>query len=637
MNFASSSKLNLDYSKNSSRNETDADNEVLVDAAITYYSSPLFSFDSTDFKQNTNVTNENFEEKDKSTHPQNHVKRGLRLLPLTALVFYSVSGGPFGIEPAVRSGGNLPAILGFTFLPLVWSVPEALMTAELGSMLPGKGGAGVDWATEAFGDTMGCVVGYWGWISGVTDNAIYPSLFLDYLMNLFQEDYVPNDDDGNGGQSRESLRAVEDEKNGTSSGHSLKKQKGKSRWERFFLSAIIGLSISCLNHLGLEVSGSAGLILCVISMSPFVILCILGLPQVHPYRWLKLLPSPSHDSLYNKNTPQKSFWSNGPLFKFEFGNIDLKTFLHNLFWNLNSFDAAASWACEIHPKAELGTTYPRGIFLALVMIILCYLLPLLVATGATDNPPSEWTDGYLSIVASQIAANYNFGWNGEGKSNGKWLEIWTIFAAGISNLGLFLAEMEADSYNLAGMANQGFVPKILAKRTARFHAPSNAIMVGTFVVICMGVADFEALVEMLNFNYAMSLLVEYAAFVTLRYRHSNQNNRSGEFEKIPYSVPLPNLGIILIVTPACFMIIFLLLLSSGSTYVYILLVQAVGAFIYYLRNVAIQRGWCEFEKDMTRSDGDNCFKDNVDEKNFLRESYTQHTHTSLTDDNSNEN
>ena len=57
----------------------------------------------------------------------------LKLWPLAVLVFYNVSGGPFGIEPAIRAGGNFYAILGFVVGPLVWSVPEALVTAELGS------------------------------------------------------------------------------------------------------------------------------------------------------------------------------------------------------------------------------------------------------------------------------------------------------------------------------------------------------------------------------------------------------------------------------------------------------------------------------------------------------------------------
>ena len=66
------------------------------------------------------------------------------------IVFYNVSGGPFGIEESVRSAGFLVSILEFLLMPLVWSVPEALVTAKLGSAYPEASG-GVAWVEEAFG------------------------------------------------------------------------------------------------------------------------------------------------------------------------------------------------------------------------------------------------------------------------------------------------------------------------------------------------------------------------------------------------------------------------------------------------------------------------------------------------------
>lgn len=60
--------------------------------------------------------------------------------PLVLLIFYGVSGGPFGVEPVVAAGGPLIALLGFIFLPLVWSIPEALVTAELSTTFPEAAG-----------------------------------------------------------------------------------------------------------------------------------------------------------------------------------------------------------------------------------------------------------------------------------------------------------------------------------------------------------------------------------------------------------------------------------------------------------------------------------------------------------------
>ena len=55
---------------------------------------------------------------------RDHSTNQLGVLTLTILVFYNVSGGPFGAEAAVRAGGNRMALLGFLLGPLVWSIQE---------------------------------------------------------------------------------------------------------------------------------------------------------------------------------------------------------------------------------------------------------------------------------------------------------------------------------------------------------------------------------------------------------------------------------------------------------------------------------------------------------------------------------
>jgi amino acid transporter len=126
--------------------------------------------------------------------------------------------------------------------------------------------------------------------------------------------------------------------------------------------------------------------------------------------------------------------------------------------------------------------------------------------GATDYSHSEWVDGHLGQVAVDIG--------------GTWLGDWTIFAAGISNLALYEAEMSADSFQLMGMAERGYLPKIFQKRS-KYGTPTNGIILGTFVIIVFGCADFGQLLELLNANYAIALLLEYAAFVKLRLYHKD--------------------------------------------------------------------------------------------------------------------
>src|SRR6056300_315633 len=72
-----------------------------------------------------------------------------------------MEGGPFGIEPALKAGGYLYAIIGVSVMPFIWSLPEALITYELSSLYPCASG-GVRWTEEAFGEGWGLLVGYLG-------------------------------------------------------------------------------------------------------------------------------------------------------------------------------------------------------------------------------------------------------------------------------------------------------------------------------------------------------------------------------------------------------------------------------------------------------------------------------------------
>uniref|UniRef100_A0A0D3CF90 Amino acid permease/ SLC12A domain-containing protein n=1 Tax=Brassica oleracea var. oleracea TaxID=109376 RepID=A0A0D3CF90_BRAOL len=104
------------------------------------------------------------------------------MIPLVFLIFYEVSGGPFGAEGIVNVAGPLLALLGFIIFPFISCIPEALITAEMSTMFPINGGV-VVWVSSALGPFWGFQVGRMKWPCGVIDNALYPVLFLDYLKS----------------------------------------------------------------------------------------------------------------------------------------------------------------------------------------------------------------------------------------------------------------------------------------------------------------------------------------------------------------------------------------------------------------------------------------------------------------------
>ena len=108
------------------------------------------------------------------------VPRRLSFLPLLAVVFFNVSGGPYGVEDAVSVFGPGLTLLLLALTPLLVALPVALAMAEMGGALPEEGGY-VTWVRRAFGPFWGFQVGWWSWLNSFVDVAVYPALFADYL------------------------------------------------------------------------------------------------------------------------------------------------------------------------------------------------------------------------------------------------------------------------------------------------------------------------------------------------------------------------------------------------------------------------------------------------------------------------
>jgi amino acid transporter len=108
------------------------------------------------------------------------LRRDLGFLPLVAILFFNVSGGPYGIEDTVAVFGPGLVLLLLVLTPLVWSLPIALAMAEMASALPEEGGY-VAWVRRAFGPFWGFQAGWWSWVNSFVDVAVFPALFADYL------------------------------------------------------------------------------------------------------------------------------------------------------------------------------------------------------------------------------------------------------------------------------------------------------------------------------------------------------------------------------------------------------------------------------------------------------------------------
>ncbi|XP_057786658.1 probable polyamine transporter At1g31830 [Salvia miltiorrhiza] len=427
--------------------------------------------------------------------------RKVSMIPLIFLIFYEVSGGPFGIEDSVGAAGPLLALAGFLVFPIIWSVPEALITAEMGTMFPENGGY-VVWVSSALGPFWGFQQGWMKWLSGVIDNALYPVLFLDYLKS--------------------GIPAL---------------AGGLPR-----VISLIALTIflTYINYRGLTIVGWVAVLLGILSLLPFLVMGFMSIPRLEPKRWLVA----------------------------DLHNVDWNLYLNTLFWNLNYWDSISTLAGEVEtPKRNL----PRALFFALLLVVVGYFFPLLTSTGAIPLQRELWSDGYFSDVAKIIG--------------GAWLSWWIQGAAAVSNMGMFVAEMSGDSFQLLGMAERGMLPELFARRS-RHGTPVVGILFSASGVVLLSWLSFQEIVAAENFLYCFGMILEFIAFVRLRVVAPGAPR--------PYKIPVGTWGAVLMCVPPTALICVVLGLSSLKVMGVSLVAVAMGLILQPCIKHSEKKKWLRF-------------------------------------------
>src|SRR5260221_7317539 len=111
--------------------------------------------------------------------PSTAASKKLRPLQLAAVIFLTVSGGPYGLEPLLSYAGQGGALLLLMITPLLWDIPAILTVLELNSMMPVTGGY-YQWVKRALGLRWAFYEGWWTWLYTFADLAIYPVMFVTY-------------------------------------------------------------------------------------------------------------------------------------------------------------------------------------------------------------------------------------------------------------------------------------------------------------------------------------------------------------------------------------------------------------------------------------------------------------------------
>ena len=185
-------------------------------------------------------------------------------------------------------------------------------------------------------------------------------------------------------------------------------------------------------------------------------------------------------------------------------------------WNYMSWDQASTVAGEVDRPER---AYPLAMAGAIILVTVSYVVPV-GAVALTGLDPNRWSTGGWADVARALLHNPAVG---------------TVVAVGITiggmlgAVGTLNAQVMTFTRLPAVLAEDGFLPKVLAKRLTRTGAPWVAILACSAVWALSLGFSFTKLILLDVLLTGLSVLLEFASLVALRIREPDLPR--------PYRVP----------------------------------------------------------------------------------------------------
>ncbi|MFE9427563.1 APC family permease [Kitasatospora sp. NPDC006697] len=376
-------------------------------------------------------------------------------MPLVALIFFSVSGGAYGIEGLFSASGPGMGLLLIVITPLIYSIPHSLVVAELGTAIPVEGGS-YHWVKRGLGKYFGFQQGLLQWICSFVDMALYPVLFTSYLQSL--------------------VAAV-------APGQHVLFSLGGLRFDlNWFICLAVIVVFTALNLLGAGWVGESSVAFAIICLTPMLILTAVGIAHIlgHGINPVGSLTTSSDQSMWNA-----------------FGSG-----LFIVMWNYSGWDSVSNVAGEMeNPRKHL----PRALAMAVVLIMVGYLLPAIASLsvgGDGDAGWKNWDAGSFSGVAKALA--------------GPWLQVTVTIGGMFAAVAMFSALLAANSRLPLVLAQDGYFPSWVAKESKRYGTPIVSIIGSSAIYALFCLSSFTNLVIFDVFLTNLGILVEVAALIALR-------------------------------------------------------------------------------------------------------------------------
>ncbi len=443
----------------------------------------------------------------RAAHAAPHRRRGLRFLPLVSLVYALSCAGPFGIEEIVAvSGPGLTALL-LLLVPILYGLPLGLASGEMNSRFPVEGGY-YRWVRIMFGDFWGFQAGWCAWLGGLCDGAACALLVYEYsgaAVGLLPEAWQPS--------------------------------------MRFVIPLVVIVACTWANLRGIELVGWSNFVFLVFVLSPFLVLCTVGLAH-----W-------THNPLLPWKPPDQGWLK----------SLGVGTLI--AMWSYSGYESLSTAAEELEDPRR---NYLRAILITIAVTVPTYLLPMLVSLAAT----SDWTSfaaGAFTDAGSIIG--------------GPLLASWIGVAGMVASLSMFNAYTLSYSRIPFAMAQDGFLPRGLARTHPKHGTPWVALLTGGVIYAALTLIPSEKIIQALlvleMWCFSVLYILLYIALWRVRVRpmldpggaaapgaSAPAGTAPGASESTGYRfvIPLGVRGIWLVTLPPIILIV-MAMFGSGEEYV----------------------------------------------------------------------
>ena len=436
-------------------------------------------------------------------------RKKLKWQQLAAMSFLYTCVGPAALETIIHSSGStFIAVVGCLIIPLVYAVPQIIIVSELGALMPSNHGISL-WVYEAFGDFLGFYTALNFVITNIIDVAAYPTLAGNFLVAVFYKgdalsnqsavpqravltqqqnaadwhcvtNYVVSPDhpcfefDKHANKNAEISPSTHNPNDNITIFHVFDAAQQKNFkapfWVVYIARAAVVIVGAALSFLPANRVAQAQILIALVMVVPYVIGIGRTLPDINP----------------------RTQWN----FPNSFKEVHFGTTLSGFLWLYTGWTSLGSLAGEVEKPSVLV----KGMFCALGLDILVYVIPLMAALTISSDP-AAWDDGHFVGVWAQIYP---------------WLGPFLGMTVALTSMGCYMTAISCYARTLWGMAEMGMAPKVFLISSKTTGVPTVALATHVVGALCLVAIDLADIVTAEFIIASTAYLLGFFSFYQLR-------------------------------------------------------------------------------------------------------------------------